>query len=109
MNKNSYSKVLFDHLIYPPLVTKDFEWRPGEKVFTSIDGDVEITQKKEKNMDHYKEYPFSINWESYKTLAEATIAARKMVMNSKEDVVIKQNVAIVKFPVPDYEVETLSV
>lgn len=88
MNKNSY----FETMIYPPISL----------------GYNEMPQKKEKNMEHYKEFPFSINWESYKTLDEATKAARKYVMNSKEDVVIKQNVAIVKFPVPDYEVETLS-
>jgi hypothetical protein len=68
-----------------------------------------MPQKKEKTMEHYKEFPYVIGWNTFKTLEEATKYARKQVMNSKEDVVIQQNISVVKFPVPDYEVETLSV
>lgn len=66
--------------------------------------------KKEKKMaEYYKEKPFSVNWDNYATLEEATKAAKRQVMEGREDVVIRQTVAVVKFPVPDYEVETISV
>ena len=61
--------------------------------------------KKEKKMN--REYPFHVDWQDFKTLEEATKFARKQTMHSKEDTVIRQDVAVVKFPVPDYEVEAI--
>lgn len=100
MNKNSY----FNEPVNAALIRQQIWDRQAKEDLLGYN----MPQKKEKTMDHYKEFPFHCEWQSFKTLAEATVFARKQVMNSKEDVVIKQNVAIVKFPVPDYEVETLA-
>lgn len=58
----------------------------------------------------YSKKPFTVDtYNTFETLAEATKYARQMTMSRKEDTVIQQNIAVVKFPIPDYEVETLSV
>lgn len=66
---------------------------------------------KEKKMDSKLKYHVvDGQWggvSSYETMDEALKAAKKMTMNTKEDTVIRQDVAVVRFPIPDYEVETL--
>lgn len=90
MNKNSYSS-----------------WNNPYGLIPNISlGYNDMPQKKEKTMN--REYPFHVGWEDFKTLEDATKAARRFTMQSKEDTVIRQDVAVVKFPVPDYEVETLT-
>jgi hypothetical protein len=60
--------------------------------------------KKEKKMN---KCPFHVNYESFETLDEAVKAAKKSTMRNKEDTVISQDISVVKFPVPDYEVEAI--
>jgi hypothetical protein len=97
MNKNSYSNLNWDYICNPPI-----------SLGHSLEDYIRPKKKKEKTMENFKEFPFHIGWDSYKTLEEATKAARRRTMESKEDTVIRQNIAVVKFPVPDYEVETLA-
>lgn len=54
------------------------------------------------------DHKFHVDYFDFKTLEEATKYARKQTMRNQEDTVIRQDVAVVRFPVPDYEVETLT-
>lgn len=54
-----------------------------------------------------KEYPYQIGTKDYKTLPEAEAAAKRLASEEHEDVVIKQRVSVVKFPLPDLKVESL--
>ena len=95
MNKNSYSNYT------------SYELTPGIWTFGHSDGPIKMKEK--KMTDYIKDEPFLIGWNRFKTLEDATKYARRHTMESKEDTVIHQAVAVVRFPIPDYEVETLSV
>lgn len=54
-----------------------------------------------------KEFPYQIGNQNFKSLSEAEGFAKRLASEEHEDVVIKQRVSVVRFPLPDLKVESL--
>lgn len=54
-----------------------------------------------------KEYPYQIGAKDFKSLADAERFAKQIASEEHEDVVIKQRISVVRFPIPDLKVESL--
>lgn len=54
-----------------------------------------------------KIYPYQIGSQDFKSLSEAEGFAKRLAAEEHEDVVIKQRVSVVRFPLPDLKVESL--
>lgn len=54
-----------------------------------------------------KEFPYQIGSQNFKSLSEAEGFAKRLAAEEHEDVVIKQRVSVVRFPLPDLKVESL--
>lgn len=54
-----------------------------------------------------KDYPYQIGSVDFKDIGSAEAYAKKLASEEHEDVVIKQRVSVVRFPLPDLKVESL--
>lgn len=54
-----------------------------------------------------KDYPYQVGTKDFKTLEEAEEFAKRRASEEHIDVVIKQRISVVKFPLPDLKVESL--
>lgn len=61
----------------------------------------------EKKVIDGKEFPYQVNTKDFKTLKEAEAFAKKKASEEHEDVVIKQRISVVRFPIPDLKIESL--
>lgn len=69
-------------------------------------GAMNCAPKKEKEMIDTKK-PYSVGYRTFETSEEAVTYAKTLVRAQEVDVAINKIVSVVKFPIPDYEVEAV--
>lgn len=90
-----------DYWLTSPVIVKDFI-----EDYEVYDNRKSAFTKCLENIDA-KEYPYQIGRTDFKTLADAEAYAKRLAAEEHEDVVIKQRVSVVRFPLPDLKVESL--
>jgi hypothetical protein len=83
--------------------------------YFSKDGNIKLGNSspiRNKKMTE-KSMPFHLMSEyggsdDFETLEEATAAAKKVAQSRQDDVIISKDIARIKFPIPEYEVEEIA-